>query len=291
PKAPPKPVPSSGLPGCESAGDQHYPPAKPARYTAQFPAALASGEPRVVTYFVELRNPAGKTAGPSNPAWVAAGSAPPPVADLRLETQAAGVVLHWQAAATQPGMVLRIHRTLVKSPGMPKPSEANGIPPLEQQTLEVDLDKTDPGQALDRDAALDHTWRYTVERVARLDLDHHALEIAGPPSQPVTVDAKDVFPPAVPAGLAIVADEQAHALELSWTPDADPDFAGYVVYRRDITAGNPAARISGKALVVPPSFEDKDVASGHRYAYSMSAVDRDGNESARSAEAEAELPQ
>jgi fibronectin type 3 domain-containing protein len=49
--------------------------------------------------------------------------------------------------------------------------------------------------------------------------------------------------------------------------------------------------VSGKAILVPPSLEDKSVASGHRYAYSVSAVDQDGNESARSAEVEESLPQ
>jgi hypothetical protein len=290
-KGPARPLPGTGLPNCVGAGDKDYPPGKPATFTAQLPAAFASGEPRAMAFYVELQNHAGKTAGPSNPAWVAGGAAPPAVMDLRLQTQAEGVVLHWRPDAPEPGMVLRIHRTLVAQPGASRPNQANGVPPPEQQTLEVDLDKTDAGQALDRDAALDHTWRYTAERVLRVNLEHHALEMAGVASQPETVDAKDVFPPAVPAGLAIVADEQGHALDLSWTPDSDSDLAGYVIYRRDVTAGNAAERISGKALVVPPSFHDKDVTAGHSYAYAVSAVDRDGNESAKSDEAEAELPQ
>lgn len=290
-KGPARPLPSTGLPNCAGAGEQDYPPGKPAIFTAQLPAAFASGEPRAMAFYVELQNHAGKTAGPSNPAWVAGGAAPPAVMDLRLQTQAEGVVLHWRPDAPEPGMVLRIHRTLVAQPGASRPNQANGVPPPEQQTLEVDLDKTDAGQALDRDAALDHTWRYTAERVLRVNLEHHALEMAGGASQLVTVDARDVFPPGVPAGLAIVADEQAHALDLSWTPDADPDLAGYVIYRRDLTAGSAAERVSGKALVVPPSFENKGVTPGHSYAYAVSAVDRDGNESARSDEVEGQLPE
>lgn len=290
-KLPSKPLPSAGVPSCAGAGDRKYPPGKPATFTAQLPPAFASGEPRAMVFFVELQNHAGKTAGPSNPAWVAGGAAPPPVTELRLETQAEGVVLHWQPETPQLGMVLRIHRTLVAQPGAPRPIQSNGVPPQEQQTLEVDLDKTDAGQALDRDATLDHTWRYAAERVLRVSLEHHALEMAGVPSQPEAVDAKDIFPPAVPTGLVIVADEQERALDLSWTPDGDSDLAGYVIYRRDVTAGSAAERISGKALVVPPSFEDKDVTAGHSYAYAVSAVDRDRNESARSAEAESDLPQ
>lgn len=286
-----RPLPSTGLPNCEAAGDKSFAPDKPAQFTAQMPAELLSGPSRAVAYYVELRNHAGKTAGPSNPAWVATGTAPSAVMDLRAEASAEGIVLNWQPASPQAGMVLRIHRTLVAQPGAPKPGDTNGNPPPEQQTLEIDLDKSDPGQALDHDAALDHTWRYTVERVHRVELSGHALEAAGLPSQPVTIVAKDVFPPAVPAGLAVVVDEDAHALDLSWTPDTEPDLVGYVVYRRDVTAGSALERVSGKVPVVPPSFEDKDVAAGHRYAYSVSAVDRDGNESDRSADVKEGLPQ
>jgi fibronectin type 3 domain-containing protein len=117
------------------------------------------------------------------------------------------------------------------------------------------------------------------------------VEIAGAPSATVTIDAKDVFAPAVPEGVAAVADGQARAIDLSWTPDTDADLAGYVVYRRDVTAGTAMERISGTALVVPPSFGDTAVVAGHRYAYAVSAVDQDGNESARSGEVVEEIPQ
>jgi hypothetical protein len=290
-KPAPSQVPSTGLPGCAAVADAMFAPDKPADDVAPMPAALTSGTPRAVSFFVELRNQAGKTAGPSNPVWIATGPAPTAVSDFTVTTQAAGPIMHWQAAAPEPGTFLRIHRILVTRAGAAKPSESAGTPSPPEQTLEVDLGASDPGQAIDHDAALDHVYRYAAERVARVDADHHALEIAGPPSQPFTIDAKDIFPPAVPSALAVVADAQNHALDLSWMQDTDPDLAGYVVYRRDVTAGTGAERISGKALVVPPSFEDRSVVAGHRYAYAASAVDQDGNESARSAEVEEELPQ
>jgi hypothetical protein len=277
-----------------------FPPDKPADFTAKLPVELTAGEPRAVRFYVELQNHAGKTAGPSNAAWVAAGSGPPGVTGLRVEARAAGLVLHWDAAAPLTGMALRIHRELAAAAGAAKagakPDLGNGVPPPEMQVLEVDLDKGDPGQAVDRDAALDHVWKYSAERVVRVEADKHALEIAGPASEKVTIDAKDVFPPAVPAGLAAVGDAEARAVDLSWTPDTDADLAGYVVYRKDVTGGDVTAggamdRISGSALVVGPSFSDTKVVVGHRYAYAVSAVDADGNESARTGEVEEGLPQ
>jgi hypothetical protein len=81
-------------------------------------------------------------------------------------------------------------------PGASKPNQtATGLPPPEEQVLEVDLDIADPGVALDRDAVLDREWKYTAERVVRVDIDKHALEIAGSRSEAIMIDAKDVFPP------------------------------------------------------------------------------------------------
>jgi hypothetical protein len=276
---------------CQAAGDGRFPPGKAADISVPLPTQLTSGGPRAVAFFVELQNPDGKTAGPSNPALVATGAAPPPVTGLGAEARAEGVVLHWDKAAPEPGLVLRLHRDLVKAPAAARPDKSLNAAPPEQQVLEVDLATQDAGQALDRDASLDHTWRYTAERVLRVEADRHALEIAGSASPAVTIDAKDVFPPQVPRGLAAVADEQAHAIDLSWLPDAEADLAGYIVDRRDVTAGGAAQRISGPKPVVAPSFSDTAVVPGHRYAYSVSAVDRDGNRSAPSEEVEEELPQ
>ena len=276
---------------CHGDGDGEFAPDKPAAFTAQMPAELKTGTPRGISFFVELENRAGKTAGPSNPAWIATGTAPPAVSDLHLEAQASGVVVHWRPAAPEPGMVMRLHRTLVIQPKAPKPSEESGAPAPQEQTLEVDLSSSDAGGALDRDAPLDHLWRYTAQRVLKVSVDGHTLAIAGVASAPVTIDAKDVFPPAVPAGLTAVVDEQAKAIDLSWTPDTAADLEGYVVYRSDVTSGSGWERISGAAPVVPPSFEDRNVLPGRRYAYAVSAVDRDGNESARSGAVEEELPQ
>jgi fibronectin type 3 domain-containing protein len=140
-------------------------------------------------------------------------------------------------------------------------------------------------QAIDRDAALNHAYRYTVERVARLLLDGHRVEVGSGLGTPVTVSARDIFPPAVPQGLVAVADVEAGAIDLSWSPDADPDLAGYSVYRRVAGSTTPAERVSGGELLSNPAWRDLSPRSGLVYAYSVSAVDQTGNESARSAEA------
>jgi hypothetical protein len=276
---------------CRAAGRGSFEPDELAEFDASLPAELKEGMPGAVAFYVELESPTGKTAGPSNAAWVATGPAPPAVTGLALQTAPNGVVLHWGKTRPEPATAMRIERKLISPHEALKPNQKNGAPPVEEQTLEVELSHGDPGGALDHDASLDHTYSYTVQRVQRVTVNGKTLELAGDLSAPVTIDAKDVFPPAVPAGLAAVADEQAHAIDLSWRPDTDSDLAGYVMYRRDVTASTGWERISGRALVVPPSFEDHNVAAGHQYAYAVSAVDQDGNESARSAPVTEELPQ
>ncbi len=88
------PVPSSGQTGAVV-------------WTDSVPASLATGVPRPMNYRVELRNPAGKSAGPSDPAYTAAGAAPPPVTQLQAEGTRVGVALRWTPAPHQGEVLLR----------------------------------------------------------------------------------------------------------------------------------------------------------------------------------------
>jgi hypothetical protein len=108
----------------------------------------------------------------------------------------------------------------------------------------------------------------------------------------VKIEAKDVFPPEVPTGLAAVATTGENggeaAIDLSWVPDSEANLAGYVVYRRE---GDAAwERISAAEPVVGPSFHDAHVQVGHTYIYAVSAVDQGGHQSARSVEARETVP-
>ena len=275
---------------CETAGESLFAPDKPAAFVDHLPPKLASGSPQLLVYTVELLNHAGHDAGPSNQVYTVSGAAPEKIANLSMTATADGIVLKWNPVGDTGGgqNVIRIHRTLVAHPNAPKSDQMAGSPAPAQQTLEVS--GPDKGQALDRDAALDNTYRYTVERVRKFTLQGHAFEETGPISDLIPINARDVFPPHVPAGLQAVADPEAHVIDLSWTPDTDADIAGYIVYRRASGSDNNAVRVSPPGLVAP-SFRDASALPGHNYAYSVSAIDRDGNESARSPEVEESLPQ
>ena len=148
----------------------------------------------------------------------------------------------------------------------------------------------DKGHVLDADAALDHTYTYVLQRVIKLTLGGKPVEVSSTPSEPVTVNAKDVFPPAVPMGLQAVANEAGHAIDLSWQPNSEADLAGYKVYRQVVGSNLAPVQIS-EGIEPAATFQDDKPVPGQRYAYSVSAVDHDGNESARSPEVEEQLPQ
>ena len=282
---------SLGAQPCESAGEIMATPNKPAVFNDQLPSQLTADVSQLLTYTVRLKNHLGHDGGPSNEVFTASGAPPLKIADFSAEASPEGVILRWKpegADIASKDTIIRIHRTLVVDPKAPKPNQAAGSPAPIERTLEVT--GPDKGRALDRDAALDNTYRYTAERVRKISITGHSVEETSEPSELISIDARDIFPPHTPQDLQAVADPDAKTIDLSWSPDTEADIAGYVVYRRDAgSTGNPA-RISQPGPVAP-SFRDASPLPGHSYLYSVSAIDRDGNESARSPEIEEGLPQ
>jgi fibronectin type 3 domain-containing protein len=82
-------------------------------------------------------------------------------------------------------------------------------------------------------------------------------------------------------------ESPAH-LELSWAISAETDIAGYNIYRSEQAAvtGN---RLNTE-LLRTPAFRDTSTLPGHRYSYSVTAVDRAGNESPASDAVSAGVP-
>ncbi|MGB0065085.1 MAG: fibronectin type III domain-containing protein [Terracidiphilus sp.] len=280
--------------GCSVAAKFDLSPSADGAFTDTLPPALAEGAPRVLTYFVELDNRRGRSAGLSNGAQVLAGEAPAAVEGLAAEMRRDGVLLRWTAAPPEAAPVaVRLLRKLV-SPPANQPAAAKSAkatitphPEAAEQTLLVE-----PGPNRDRalDGSIDFgaTYEYRAQRVARVNIDGKVLELAGLVSPPVRIAAVNVFPPAVPKGLAAVATEgeagAGPAIDLNWQPNTEADLAGYCVYRR--AAESDWQRISPPQPIVAPGYRDANVEPGHTYVYAVSAVDQQGHESARSAEAE-----
>ena len=112
-------------------------------------------------------------------------------------------------------------------------------------------------------------------------------------SVPTIVTPRDVYPPAVPQGLvaAVVRSEPngRPEVDLSWSINVETDLAGYHVYRSE-QQGTPGQLVTPD-LLPSPAYRDTSVEPGHLYWYSVTAVDRAGNESAPSAPVAVEVAQ
>ncbi len=281
---------------CTAAGGLQLAPGKSSSFQETLPTALASGPPRALTYFVELRNSNGRSAGMSNGAVVLAGQGPPDISGLNAVMAPDGVILRWsvipQAQEARP-MTVRLQRTVLT----PSPAkEANGpfAPPPEPRVQNLLVPAgSQPGVALDKDIRFGEIYEYRAQRIEMENINGRVLELPGALSLPARIHAVNSFPPAVPAGLVAVAtpahDGMPPSIDLSWQPDAGTGVAGYVVYRHG-GGQQQWQRISPAQPVIGPAFHDAHVSAGQTYHYAVSAVGADGLESARCAEAQETVP-
>ena len=179
-------------------------------------------------------------------------------ASLQAEATAAGVHLKWAGS----GGTFRVFRKA----GDEKSFSAAA-------TVER-LEWTDP------DTEFGRRYVYQVERLVSAGGNREAeSDFSGE----VAIAPVDTFPPAVPTGLR--ASPAPSSVELSWERNTEPDLAGYRVYRA--APGGNFEKIAEVSQI--PAYSDTGVERGKAYRYAVSAVDREGNESARSAVAEAAL--
>jgi len=100
-------------------------------------------------------------------------------------------------------------------------------------------------------------------------------------SAPLAHTPKDTFPPAPPKPITIASINAQ--VSLFWPLNAEPDAAGYNVFRADDEDAPPEKWIKlNPQLHKTASFRDERVQVGKRYFYQITAVDAYGNESARS---------
>jgi fibronectin type 3 domain-containing protein len=226
-------------------------PAKPpGPVDYDFPARDWVGKQVVVT--VRATGPKGKASDWSNPVALAVGAPLATPANFQAVSDPQGVRLTWLGAANGHYRIFR--------------GAADAMPQR--------LAESDKPEYVDATADFGSPYRYFVQALVG-ELQQSEV------STTVAVTPIDTFPPAVPVGLMAVAG--VNSIELVWQRNTEDDFAGYQVYRS--TAGAPAERIAGP--IDAPTFSDRTVEIGKKYSYTVTASDRNGNESARSAPAEA----
>jgi fibronectin type 3 domain-containing protein len=104
-------------------------------------------------------------------------------------------------------------------------------------------------------------------------------------SNEACVSVHDIVPPAAPSGVAAVGG--ADGVEVSWSPSTESDLASYRVYR---AAGGKTPERIGEVAAPETSLRDTSATAGSRYLYTVTAVDKAGNESPPSAPAPGTRP-
>lgn len=121
---------------------------------------------------------------------------------------------------------------------------------------------------------------YVVRAVASL-----APVVESARSDEACIAVRDLTPPAPPSGLGVLPRDGG--LEVSWSPSTDTDLALYRLYR---AAGRGTEIRRAELPAKETAFLDEDGSPGTDYRYRLTAVDKDGNESAPSAPAEGRFP-
>jgi hypothetical protein len=229
---------------------------------------------RRYTYVVVALDERGRPSPPSNRVVVALAAAP--VAPPRVDAQAgdAQVRLSWDAP---PALV----------DGAPAPRDLvydvfRAVAPAPPGGRPLNLEPLTARQYVDLAVQNDVTYQYAVRaRLASGGAQSSASAVA-------TATPEDLTPPAQPRGLVAVL--AGPSVRLAWQAVADPDVAGYLVYR-STTAGRGHAKLT-PAPQGGTTYVDSDVRPGQTYYYVVTAVDRSkrANESVPSAEAAATLP-
>lgn len=141
------------------------------------------------------------------------------------------------------------------------------------------------------DSSFDYGKAYAF--VVRSVVDSPAGPLESGDSNQVELTPKDTFPPASPQGVVAAIQPGAapgsSVVELSWSINVEPDLAGYRVYRSE-KEGERGLLLTPE-LLPSPTYRDPAVQSGQHLWYSITAVDRAGNESVPSSRVAVDVAQ
>ena len=250
-------------------------------------------------YSVRTRVSGKKESEPSNIVSVRIYALPDPIEDVKAEVTHSGIQLSWTApsktpvGAAPPISSYRIYRAQVlqtpasaRSPSAVPPAMAPAAGPVSTDLARIA--ETQSASYADSQIQFGNAYIYSVRSLVQID----GQELESADSNRVTLLARDVFPPAAPQDLVVVyvpaqAGEAAR-LELSWNISPETDLTGYNVYRSE-EPGVQGTRLNSEP-VPAPAFQDTTAVPSRTYYYTVTAIDRSGNESPASAVVSGSVP-
>jgi hypothetical protein len=234
-------------------------------------------------YTVLAQSNLGKSAGPSNQATVPLVPTLPAPPRIQATAVPLGISLSWEQA---PAPENRSHLTTQYAYRIMRREQGVQTPPVMVKQFNAGNEAM---AFVDTGIEWQKHYDYWITPVTLWQGAGKRGVVEGDDSPPAAVFADDKFPPEAPVGLQAVFSGLTNQpfIDLAWTPNTEPDLAGYNVYRH--SGDEPAVKINSE-LQKTPSFRDSQVKAGTKYFYAVSAVDLRGNESGRSVETSETAP-
>jgi hypothetical protein len=240
-------------------------------FTDRPPLRSGNGRPVRVTYAVVTE---GETARSdfSNLAILVPLPVATPPAGLTATPKPEGVVLAWQEPKTsvrgQDAPVISGYRVYRTAPGEALTELATPLNPAPARVTTY-TDTPPYGE---------HEYRVTAVAAEGPPL------LQSNPSEPVRATFKDLVAPPVPASITALIEPKL--VRLLWEPVDAPDLAGYRLYRSEGMGHGDAIRDIGTVpltndTVTATTFSDPNPNLGIAYRYAVAAIDKSGNESAK----------
>lgn len=212
-------------------------------YRDSLPPVAAPSVPSSFWYAVRSRRRDGTPSSLSNIVEWQPRPLPPAVTGLTAVARAEGITLRWQPVI---GATYDVERRTATGGAW---QSTSGAP-------------VDGSEYTDRGATQGRTWSYRVTAVI--------AGVWGPPSSEVSVDYRDIYPPAAIQGLICLPDP--HAVQLRWDPLGEAG-VHYKVFRR--SSGGWEHLVEDTTAT---EFVDSAPPSGE-IEYAVKAMDAQGNQS------------
>jgi hypothetical protein len=247
-----------------------------------------------VAYIVRTRASPKRASADSNVVLLHVFPVPAPIPSIEARVTESAIELSWPvptaSAAGKPVAAVtgyKIYRSETQTPAAGSP--AKDLPPGKAEAHAALLASSETNSYRDTSMVFDHTYIYLVRSV----IQSEGSELESSDSQPLTVTPRDTFPPATPQGLVAAllpgAAPSTVLVDLSWSINLETDLAGYHVYRSEQEGTR--GKLVTADLLPTPAVRDTSIEPGHRYWYTVAAVDRAGNESAPCPPVAVEVPQ
>lgn len=128
----------------------------------------------------------------------------------------------------------------------------------------------------DKDFLFDEKYQYSI----RASATDSSPFMESDDSVALEIEAKDKFAPQAPSGLVSISGE--NYISLSWDENREKDFAGYRIWRKK--EGEEEYVLLTPEPIQENTFIDTELEKKKRYDYSITALDKLGNESEKSEE-------